>query len=371
MQVGIVGAGTIFTSHANAYKALGVRVGAVVDVDRGRAEKAAADFGVPHALTDWAELLKRDEVQIVDVCTPPQTHGEVVVAALRAGKHVVCEKPLAPTLAELDEIVQAADEAPGKFAVVHQLRFDPAYRRLKWLVDNGRLGKLCLARQLRFDSPPAPLVERGVWGGWQTAGGGVVMTKAVHQIDLLLWLMGDARRVQALMGTYLLPIESEDHALVNVEFASGALGSVVVSGHDYGYREEMELVGDRGRASLVDVRLADPEAQRRLEAEMSGLWPRPRPGRLKRKWDALAVHLGWKKPPSKPEEPHTAFLRAFLEAARGRGEPPTTAREARKAVELCTAIYTAALTHETVKLPLDHSARFYRGVQKDDYAAAR
>src|SRR6516162_6067048 len=112
MQVGIVGAGTIFAAHANAYKALGVPVGAVVDVDRGRAEKAAAAFGVPRVLTDWAELLKSDEVQIVDICIPPQFHREVVLAALRAGKHVVCEKPITPTLGEMDEILRRPTRPP-------------------------------------------------------------------------------------------------------------------------------------------------------------------------------------------------------------------------------------------------------------------
>jgi predicted dehydrogenase len=375
MQVGIVGAGTIFADHVNAYRALGVPVVAVADIDRGRAEEAAARFVVPHALGDWAELVNRDDIQIVDVCTPPETHSAVVLAALRTGKHVVCEKPLAPTLAELDEIVRAAGAAPGKLAVVHQLRFDPIYQRLKWCVDRGYLGKLCFVRQVLYDAPPPPLVEKGVWGQWRMAGGGVVMTKGVHLMDLLLWMMGDARRVQAMTGTYLYPIESEDHAVINIEFASGALGSVILSGHDYGHRQEMELVGDAGRAGLGDVRLKDAAAQQRLEAEMNALWPRP--GRLqrkwmkfKRKWDALAVRFGAKKQPP-PPNPHTAFLGSFLEAARGHSPVPATARDARKAVELCTAVYTAALTRTTIELPLDPSARFYGGVCKDDYAAAR
>jgi predicted dehydrogenase len=370
MQVGIVGAGTIFASHANAYKAIGVPIGAVIDVDRGRAEKAAAAFGVPRVHADWAELLKSDEVQIIDVCTPPQFHREVVLAALRAGKHVVCEKPLTPTLGEMDEIIQAADGARGKLTVVHQQRFQPPYQRLKWLVDHGHLGKLCLARQIRYDAPIPELVARGVWGDWRLAGGGVVMTKAIHQLDLLLWMMGDARRVQATMGTHLHPIESEDHALINIEFAGGALGSLVVSGHPYAFREEMDLIGDRGMASLTTVRLKDRAAQQRLDAEMDALWPQP--GRFQRKWQALTRRLGVAKPVEQDWTVfHKHFLRGFVEAIRGRGEVPVTAREARKAIELCTAIYTAALTGETVELPLDPSARFYGGIHKDDYAIAR
>jgi predicted dehydrogenase len=368
MRAGIVGTGTIFAAHATAYQALGVPVVAVADIARGRAEQAAAVFGVPHVLTDWEKLLGTDGVQIVSVCTPPQTHRDVVLAALRAGKHVVCEKPLTLTLGETEEIVRAAGEAPGKVTVVHQLRFQPEYRRLKWLVEKGHLGRLCLARQLRYDPPPAALLEKGVWGSWRLAGGGVVMTKAIHQVDLLLWLMGEARRVQAAMGTYLHPIESEDHAVVNVEFRSGALGSLVVSGQTYGYREEMDLVGDRGRASLEEVYLKDPEARRRLDAELGALWPQP--GRWRRKWNALAARLGWEKP-QRPYASHTEFLRAFLGAVRGEGEVPVTVHEGRRAVELCTAIYTAALTHQTVELPLGPDSRYFRGISKDDYAAAR
>src|SRR5205085_11672863 len=143
----------------------------------------AAICGAPRALTHWAELLNLDDVQIVDVCTPPQFHRDVVLAALASGKDVVCEKPLATTLTEMDEIVDAADDARGKLTVMHQLRYHPMYQRLKWLVDNGRLGKLCLARQIRYDAPPVALVEKGAWGGWRSSGGGVVMTKAIHQLD--------------------------------------------------------------------------------------------------------------------------------------------------------------------------------------------
>jgi predicted dehydrogenase len=368
MQVGIVGAGTIFESHAKAYKEIGIPVGAVVDIDPKRAEAAALANGVTRALTSWGDLLKIDEIGIVDVCTPPGTHREVVIAALRAGKHVVCEKPLTPTLEEMDEVSAVADQSSGKLTAVHQLRFQSGYRRLKWLVANGHLGKICLARQIRFDPPPKALVEKGVWGGWRSAGGGVVMTKAIHQLDLLLWIMGDARRVQAMMGTYWNRIESEDQALVNIEFASGAQGSVVVSGHPFGNREEMELIGDRGRASLRDLRLKDQAAQRRIEAEMEAIWPGP--SRLQRKLMGLRRRLGLADAAVAAEghADHTPFLRSFVDAVDGKGEVPVSAREARTAIELCTAIYAAALTGETIELPLDPSARFYGGIQQGDYA---
>jgi UDP-N-acetyl-2-amino-2-deoxyglucuronate dehydrogenase len=371
MQVGIVGVGSIFPMHAEAYRAIGVPIACVADVDRARAEREAARFGVARAVADWAELLKRNDVSIIDVCTPPATHRDIVLAALAAGKHVVCEKPLAQNLAEADEIVEAADAASGRLTVVHQARCRDDYRRLKWLVDNKWLGRVCMAHQVRFDAPPPMLVAKGAWGGWQYAGGGVVMTKAIHQLDQLLWLLGDAQRVQAMMGTYLHPIESEDHASISIQFKNGALASVCISGDDsLGYREELDLVGDQGSASLRHVQLRDASAQARLHMELDTHFP-DAPSRgavVRRKLARVGARLGLMAPVPARLSEHAKLLRQFVDAVKGHAPIPVTVHEARQAVELCTAVYTAALTGEAVELPLGPSARFYGGIRTDDYA---
>jgi predicted dehydrogenase len=370
LRVGIVGAGIIFHTHARAWRECGVAIQAVADVDAGRAQAAAARYGIPVVTREWRDLVGHAELDVIDVCTPPQFHLPVVLGALEAGKHVICEKPLVPTLVEADRVCEAVSATTAKLAIVHQLRYDVEHQCMKWLVENDVLGKICLARVLRYDAPPPELVRKRVWGDWQGAGGGVVMTKAIHQLDLLLWLLGDAKRVEAMMGTYLYPIESEDTAVVNIEFEAGALASACLSGHGHGNRQELELVGENGTvASPWRLRLKDAGAQRRVEAELQRRFSLP--SALQNKLADFFLTrrvMRWLKPQISG---HVPFLRAFLAALDGRGPLPVSAAEARKSIELCTAIYTSALTHEHVVLPLDSSTRFYHGVPRDEYAAAR
>ena len=374
-SVAIIGAGTIFDSHASAYREIGQSVTTVVDIDKDRAAQAGAKFGIPNVATDWRGILDRDDVDIVDVCTPPKFHAEIVIAALQAGKHVVCEKPLAPNLAEVDRILEAEAVSTGKLLVVHQLRCQPSNQRLKWLVDGGHLGCVCFARALRYDAPPADLVERGVWGSWELAGGGVLMTKAIHQLDLLCWLLGPVRRVQAMMRTFVNRIESEDHVTANIEFENGALASVSVSGAPYGYSEHFDVIGDAGTASSHPwrMRLVDRARERELQLELDRRFPLPSNGfetRVHRFARRAAGRAGIRM--RRPQVPnwHAALFRKFFTAIETDTPMPVSAADARTVVELCTAIYASAITGEAVELPLDSSHPFYHGVTTDEYSGS-
>jgi predicted dehydrogenase len=172
-----------------------------------------------------------------------------------------------------------------------------------------------------------------------------------------------------MMGTYLFPIESEDEAIVNIELASGALVSLCISGCPYGNKEHFDLIGERGAAGFPwHMRLRDASAQQRIEAELDKRFALPSP--WKHKLDAFLSRQRWTRRLPPEVKYHEWFLGPFLDAIQGRGSNPVSALEARKAVELCTAIYTAALTGEPADLPLDSTTRFYRGVPKDDYVVA-
>ena len=190
LKSAIVGTGTIFERHRQAYVDSGVEVFGVADIDLSRAQSAASKNNISLAVSDWKELIARDNIDIIDICTPPKFHAEIAIAALDAGKHVICEKPLAPNLAACDEIVEAAKRSTGLLTVCHQFRGTVEAQRLKWLMDVGHLGKAYLARVRRYDAPPMNLVRQNRWGNWIDDGGGVLMTKAIHQLDLLtlaLW----------------------------------------------------------------------------------------------------------------------------------------------------------------------------------------
>ncbi len=378
MQVAVIGAGTIFEDHVRACRELGVPIAGVADVDAERAARAAAAHDIPFHTAEWRDLLDKTDAAAVSICTPPRCHRDMVLEALRAGRHVICEKPLALSLAEVDEIVRAAEEASGKLTVVHQLRYKPALMRLKWLADGNHLGPIRFARCLRYDPPPTHLVNRGVWGAWDLAGGGVLLTKAIHQVDLLCWLLGRPRRVEAMMGTFLYPIESEDHVTANIEFESGALASLCVSANPHGFVEQLDLVGERGAAGIPwKLSLAARDRMPEIIHKLEHRWPLGdlpwRPG-----WQArlgrLAVRLKRRVgllPPWRDEGGHTPLFREFLAAVQGNAPIPVTAAESRVSFELCAAIYTSAICGSPVELPLDGSSRFYRGITRDDYHAAK
>ena len=375
MKVAIVGAGVISDSHLQAYQQLGQAVSIVVDVEESRAQRAAEKYAIPSVQADWRILLDREEVDVVDICTPPKFHREIAVAALQAGKHVVCEKPLAGSVADADAIVEAAESSTGKLLVVHQMRCQPFYRRLQWLLNEGHLGEIHFARVQRYDPPPRQLVERGVWGNWELSGGGVLMTKAIHQLDMLLGLLGPVNRVQALMGTYVNNIESEDHITANVEFRCGAIANVCVCGQPYGgFGQHFDLLGEAAALGQPwHIQFRDGRDASSLLEELETRFPidgaAPTSG-----WKYLVRRVGWKMGrdffAAKPVNTHAPLFREFFDSIQSGGPLPVTPDDGRRAVELCTAIYASALTQQTIELPLADSNRFYRGIVKDDYASA-
>lgn len=376
MQVAIVGAGIVSASHAVGYQQLGHTIDTFVDVDQWRARKAAGQYKAPNASTDWRTLLDRPEIDVVDICTPPQYHRDIAVAALEAGKHVVCEKPIAPNLRDADAIVAAAKVARGKLLVCHQFRYSESFQRLRWLVDKDYLGKVHFARVQRYDPPPQELVNSGAWGQWTLTGGGMLMTKAIHQIDMLLQLLGPAKRVQGLMGTFVCPIESEDHLTANVEFASGALASVCLSSQSFGgAHHRFDLIGSKAAICQPWQAWKSNGAQApEIVAELDRRFPIPGESPLpfsKR----MIQRVGWRLgrefyPPPPAANSHAPLFREFFDAIEKGAPSPVPAEDGRAAVELCAAIYEAALTGATVNLPLDSTSSVYSGVQKNAYASS-
>ncbi len=387
LKSAIVGTGTIFERHRQAYVDSGVEVFGIADIDLSRAQAAASKNNISLAVSDWKELVARSDIDIIDICTPPKFHAEIAIAALDAGKHVICEKPLAPNLAGCDEIVEAAKRSTGLLTVCHQFRSTIEAQRMKWLMDVGHLGKPCMARVRRYDAPPMNLVRQNRWGNWIDDGCGVLMTKAIHQLDLLIWLFGPVRRVQAMMGTLVCSIESEDHLVANLEFENGALASVSLSGCPHVFLAEMEIVGDQGIAGMPwNLRLKVNNAEGSLASELNRRFPftkekafdkllkaaesmgGARVGRLAykvaRRLPVVKSHVTDRSASNKHS--HSPLIGQFIKAIEGQAEIPVTAIEARNAVELCMAIYISALTSESVKLPLENKSKFYGGIDPNE-----
>jgi predicted dehydrogenase len=237
-RVGIVGSGGMGNWHASRWRALPVELAGFYDTDVDRAVALAAKHG-GQAYASVEALV--DGSDIVDICTPPADHAAATVAAARAGRHVVCEKPIARKLADAQRMIEACETAGVRLFVAHVVRFFPEFVRAKAVLDSGALGRLGVVRTVRGGAPPG----RG-WFSDITQSGGVILDVAIHDIDYLRWFCGDVARVFARGLTFRgLTV---DHALITLRFESGAIGHIEGSWAfpPGNFRTAFELAGTEG-----------------------------------------------------------------------------------------------------------------------------
>jgi predicted dehydrogenase len=224
---------------------------AVASRSEDRAAEAAARFGVPHWTTDYRTLLDDPHIDVIDICTPNGTHAELAIAAARAGKHVICIKPLATTLAEADAMVAAAREAGTHLFYAENALFIPALQEAKRIVDEGGLGDVFRVRAAEGIPGPA--------AGWfrdhAMAGGGAVIDMAVHSLAFLRHIAGaDAAHVYAELGTFVhRDLQDEDTAVLTVRFTNGVIGHAEDSWSTVGEMDSrFEVYGTKGRI-MIDM----------------------------------------------------------------------------------------------------------------------
>ena len=228
--VGVVGCGGISGVHIPVLMNLpGVEIRAVCDIRPERAQAAAKKTGAEIA-PDFDALIARADIDAVHILTPHYLHAPMAIAALRAGKHVLTEKPMATTLADARAMI-AADDAPGtgRLGVIFQNRYNPATQTLKALIASGAPGKFLGARASVCWHREAPYYTESGWrGAWATEGGGVLINQAIHTLDLLSYLGGPIARVRGHISTDLLEgvIEVEDNCHAVFEYAGGQKGVI-------------------------------------------------------------------------------------------------------------------------------------------------
>ncbi|WP_279536605.1 Gfo/Idh/MocA family protein [Actinorugispora endophytica] len=333
-RIAVVGAGAIAGGrHMPAVRAHAdrVEVVSVVDVDGGRAAAFAAEWGVGRSGTDLAAALAADRPDLVIVCTPPASHRDAVLECLAAGAWVWCEKPPALSLAEYDEMA-ASERAGGPYVgYVFQHRFGSAARALRRQIADGALGRplvgVCHTLWYRDDA-----YYTAPWRGtWASEGGGPTMGHGIHQMDLMLSLLGDWREVRAMMGTLARDVETEDVSVAAVGFESGALVSVVNS--VLSPRQESYLRFDFSDATVELSHLYGYD-------NADWTWtPREGVGEERaRSW----------RPASDVPSSHAAQLGAFLDAMDSGVRPPASGDDGRRSMELITGLYRSAVTGRPV-----------------------
>ena len=328
-----------YSRHPDKFKVL-----VVCDLSEERRTAVAAEFNVPRHTASFEEVLAMPDVDIIDVCTPPGLHFEQTLAALKAGKHAVCEKPLVGSLAEVDALIQAEKTYGRTILPIFQYRYGNGVQRAKRLIDLGIAGK-----------PYLGTVETSWWrtadyyavpwrGKWATELGGVLVTHSIHNHDLLMYLMGDAEQVFARIATRVNDIEVEDCASASLRLKSGALASLSAT------------LGSTRQISRLRLCFENITFESGLEPYRPGDDP----------WQIIAANQavqdriddalkGWQHVP-------TRFEGLFAEYAPGleTGKLPVTLADARRALELVTAIYTSAATDLPVDLPMGADSALYK-----------
>lgn len=349
-RVAIVGAG-IGAAHLDGYLANPdlFEVAVISDLDRGRAAPLMARSDAEYT-PSLAATVGGADLDIIDICLPPKLHKTAIVSALANGKHVVCEKPLVGSLKDLDEIEAAAVRRGRLVMPVFQYRFGQGIGQLVHLVDQGLAGRPLVATLETHWNRGADYYAVPWRGKWETELGGAIVGHAIHIHDLLVQVLGPAQRVQARLVTAVNPIDVEDCAAIIIETASGALvtSSVTLGSAD-----------DRSRLRFCFSELS---AESGLDPYNPGTSPwtfQARTAAAQARVDeALASYV-----------PHgEGFARQFelLHAAMvGAAPPPVQLADARRSLELITAIYQADATGMAIDLPLGHEAPGYGGWRPD------
>jgi predicted dehydrogenase len=346
---GIVGCGMIAEFHTKAINEIpGARLVATCGRKRADSERIAGlAEGDCRPYTDLEAMLAHPGLDVVCVCTPSGAHLDPAVATARAGKHVVVEKPLEISVPRCDAIIRACDEGGVRLCTVFPSRYTEANRALKMAIDTGRFGRLTLGDTYVKWWRTQQYYDSGGWRGtWDLDGGGALMNQAIHNVDLLQWLMGDVVTVQALTATLAHErIEVEDTAVAALRFKNGALGVIEAATSAYpGLLKRTEIHGDRGSARVEQDDITLWEFQEKVPSDQAVL-------------SAMAGQAGFKAGASDPRGithiGHRDQLADFLQAI-DEGRPPAVdGREGRKSVEIIRAIYRSAATGKAVPLPFD------------------
>ncbi len=338
LRVAVIGGG-IGQSHVRAYKNLPDQFDllAICELDEARARKLSEEFGIPKTSTDFSELCRWDDLDVIDICTPPFLHGSQIKEALAAGKHVICEKPLVGSVKEVDEIIALEAQSNRRVMPIFQYRFGNGLQKLKFLVEQGLAGRAYLStvetawrRRPEYYAVP--------WRGkWKTELGGALLGHAIHAHDMLYYITGPIKRVFARASTRVNAIEVEDCAAISLELADGSLATLAVTlgspveitRHRFcfsNFTAESNLAPYTNSADPWIFNPDTPEMGRQLDEALAQYVPRP--------------------------ESYTGQFTRFYDALL-KGTPlPVTLTDARVSLELVTAMYYSAETGQDVELPI-------------------
>ncbi|KTR05513.1 oxidoreductase [Aureimonas ureilytica] len=358
LRVGIVGAG-IAERHLAGFDWIKDLYEVVVlcslDEDRGR--KLCDRYAIPEYTQDVDTLFRRDDLDLVDICTPPDSHFDLSRRGIEAGKHIICEKPLFGSIAEVDEMAGIVARANGpKLMPIFQYRYGTGLQKVKMLIEKGLTGRPFLTT-IETHWWRGPAYYEVPWRGkWKSELGGGLLGHAIHAHDMLNYVHGACAEVFSYGATLVNPIEVEDTATLSVKMANGSLASLSMT------------LGSRKEISRLRFCFHDLVAESILEPYTMGRDPwtfiagdEAHQARVDEALAAYETH----------EDGYTRQFELFHAAIVEDGEPPVTLQDARNSLELVTAAYHSQRTGQPTPLPITASHPLYRSWLPDDMRAAQ
>ncbi len=347
MKVGVAGCG-VGRAHIRSFQSLPAcfTVEAVCDLDEKKARQVAAEFGIPSIYMNFDQLCHQPDLDVIDICTPPNLHYPQAQQALAAGKHVICEKPLVGSLMEIDRLLLAEQESGKRVMPIFQYRFGHGLQKLKMLVDKGVAGQLYLStvevawrRRLSYYASS--------WRGkWSTELGGILLNHAIHALDMLYLVSGPARSVFARTATLVNPIEVEDCASASFLMANGSLATLAVT------------LGSTHEISRHRFCFSNLTAESNSHPYTNSEDPWSFTGDSAEASQQIKAALAEFKPEPSGFE---GQFKLFYEALAAGSQLPVTLGDARRVLEIITAMYYSAQTGQAVELPISEDHAMYAG----------
>lgn len=338
---GIIGCGWVASAHAwgvEAGSGEGVRLMAVSDIDLERATEIGHRFNAETVYQDYRDVLRREDISAVSVCVPDFLHRQVVIDAAEAGKHVLCEKPLAMSVGEADEMMAACETNGVELGLIMNHRYAPDNIRAKDALTRGAVGGQLIGSVVHSSGLTGPLGTSPWRGKANRSAGGVLSTQAIHFLDLLLWFMGPALSVKALTDTLHWDIQDhEDTAVLALRLESGALATLTTTNGspimDDFTGTRIEVHGKLGWLALEGDVLRHAEFAENYEVPSVSLPDVPS--------DASEIIFGLG---------HVYEVIDFIHAIRTGTEAPIPARDGRHLMAVIEAAYKSAAEGDEVEL---------------------
>jgi predicted dehydrogenase len=359
-KTALIGCGRISSKHIESFVANSdkMELVALCDPIMDKAEEKSKEYSQqipkkkPVCFSDYHEMLLAAQPDIVTIATESGLHHDIAISCLKSGSHVICEKPMALSTKDADDMISVAKECEKKLAVCFQNRFNPPVQKLRTALESGRLGKILHGMiQIRWNRNEAYYAEAPWRGTWEMDGG-TLMNQCTHGIDLLQWMMGeDAVRVHAQTRRFLRPIDAEDFGAAIVEFKNGSVGIIEGTADVYptNLNETLSIFGEKGSVVIGGLAVNKIETWRLMDAHLIG------------DTEENVINPNEKDPPNVYGFGHIAFFRDFVEAVENDREPLVSGAKGKKALELILAIYKSQKTGMPVDLPCNFSTMEMKG----------